>query len=341
LNYWWDRYPVLTAIGVTSWTVNRIGWATGYYRYRNPYVGGTVVVDNSVYNYSQPIIIESQPEESSPEGNPASATPPNVSAEALGYFDTARQNFYAGKHVEALDSVNAAIKEMPNDAVLHEFRALVLFALKKYQDSAATLHAVLSAGPGWDWTTMSGLYPDVATYTVQLRALEEFRSANLKDPSARLILAYHYMTAGHMDAAKSQLEILIGLTPDDPLARNLLEQADPDADLPKGTNLVNPPEVTTEIEVAKLVGTWKASRGTDSQFELKLGNKGEFVWAFSAGKDRQELKGSYRIDEQGVISLDMGEDGIMPAQLVLQGDDKMDFYMLGDSQGAEPLKFSR
>ena len=107
------------------------------------------------------------------------------------------------------------------------------------------------------------------------------------------------------------------------------------------TNLTKPPEVTAEIDAAKLVGTWKASRGADSQFELKLGNKDDFVWIYSSGKDRQELKGSYSLDKLGVIELDMGKDGIMPAQLVPQGNDKMDFYMLGDSQGADPLKFSR
>ena len=34
------------------------------------------------------------------------------------------------------------------------------------------LYVVLTAGPGWDWATMVGLYPDVDTYTRQLRALE-------------------------------------------------------------------------------------------------------------------------------------------------------------------------
>ena len=330
----------MTAIGVTTWTLNRIGWATGYYHYSNPYVG-TTVVDNSVYNYSQPIIIESQPETYSEEGDPANDAPPDVSEKALADFDTARQSFYSGKYAEALISVNAAINEMPNDPVLHEFRALVLFAQRNYQDAAATLYAVLSAGPGWDWTTMNGLYPDVATYTEQLRALERSRDSKPNDPSILLVLAYHYTTTGYTDAAKTQLEKLVRLTPNDPLARNLLEQNDPDAEPSSDTKLTKPPEITAEIDASKLVGTWKASRGTDSQFELKLGNKDDFVWIFSSGKDRQELKGSYTLDKQGVIELDMGADGIMPAQLVPQGNDKMDFYMLGDSQGADPLKFSR
>ena len=30
--------------------------------------------------------------------------------------------------------------------------------------SAAPLYAVLSVGPGWDWTTLSGMYPDVTAF---------------------------------------------------------------------------------------------------------------------------------------------------------------------------------
>ena len=69
---------------------------------------------------------------------------------------------------------------MPRDSVVHEFRSLVLFALKKYPEAASAIYAVLSAGPGWDWTTMGSLYPSVGAYTPQLRALEEFVKANPK-----------------------------------------------------------------------------------------------------------------------------------------------------------------
>ena len=59
---------------------------------------------------------------------------------------------------------------MPNDPTLHEFRRLVLFALDRYDEAAAALYAVLSVGPGWDWTTLISLYGDPETYTQQLRA---------------------------------------------------------------------------------------------------------------------------------------------------------------------------
>ena len=45
----------------------------------------------------------------------------------------------------------------------------MLFAVGKYDLAAGPLYAVLSVGPGWDWTTMAGLYPDIDVYTAQLR----------------------------------------------------------------------------------------------------------------------------------------------------------------------------
>ena len=61
---------------------------------------------------------------------------------------------------------------------MHEFLALAYFAQGKYQQAAAPLYAVLSVRPGWDWTTLSGMYPDVDTYTRQLRALEAYVRSN-------------------------------------------------------------------------------------------------------------------------------------------------------------------
>ena len=334
----------MTAFGVTTWAVNRVGWAFGYYGYTNPYVGGTTVIDNSVYDYSQPIIVESEPQQyaddtASTETTPESI-PPGVSPEALSSFDEARQLFYSGQYDQALTSVDSAIQEMPNDAVLHEFRGLVLFALGKYQDAAATLYAVLSAGPGWDWTTMSGLYPGVEPYTEQLRALEAYRTAHPDDPSARLVLAYHYLTAGHAEAAESQLKKLLTLTPDDPLAKNLLLQVDPDAELPTQNDVSTPPEVEQEIDPKTLVGTWKASRGSDASFEMDLDENESFRWTFTQSGDEQTLTGTYSVDEQGVLTMDTGDQDVLLAQLVPK-DGSMDFYLLGDTQGAEPLSFSR
>ena len=113
---------------------------------------------------------------------------------------------------------------LPNDATLHEFRALVLFAAGKYDLAAGPLYAVLSVGPGWDWTTMAGLYPNIDVYTAQLRKLEAFVTANPNSTSGRFVLAYHYLTQGHTDDAVVQLKEVVALAPQDTLSAQLVRQ---------------------------------------------------------------------------------------------------------------------
>ncbi len=339
---WWNTYPVLTAFGLTSWAVNRMGCAFGWYRYRNPFVvsGGTTVIDNRVFNYSQPIVVSSQPALSAPGEEEATAFPPGVSPEAMSQFDTARQQFFAEDFSGALVSVDAALQQMPSDAVLHEFRALTLFALGQYQDAAATLYAVLSAGPGWDWTTMIGLYPNVEVYTRQLRALEAFRDAHPDDPAPRLLLAYHYLTAGHVDAAVGQLKRLLPLLPDDPLVLELLEELDPSAVPERAFEPPPAPPAGTTIDPATLVGRWQSAREDGESFTMELKEDGEFAWSFTQGGQTQTVTGVYDIDADAVLAMEIEDGGVMLAQLLPQGD-KLEFTMLGDDRGTPPLQFLR
>jgi tetratricopeptide (TPR) repeat protein len=143
-----------------------------------------------------------------------------VVTQSVTSFDAARDSFKAGDYTRALDLTDQAIREMPNDAALHEFRALVLFALQRYDEAAAALYAVLAVGPGWDWATLSGLYPSVAVYTQQLRALENYCSQNTGSAPARLVLAYHYLTQGHTLAALAQLKQVATLQPGHPWPRS-------------------------------------------------------------------------------------------------------------------------
>ena len=48
-------------------------------------------------------------------------------------------------------------------------------------------YAVLTAGPGWNWSTLVGLYPDVDTYTNQLRALEAYVRSNPSSASGAVL----------------------------------------------------------------------------------------------------------------------------------------------------------
>src|SRR5205823_14867933 len=106
---------------------------------------------------------------------------------------------------------------------LHEFRAMTLFAQAKYQDMAADLFAVLTAGPGWDWPTMRDQYPDVDKYTAQLRALERYVGENPTAAYGHFDLAYEYLVTGSKDAAVRELQQVVRLQPDDKLSAALLQ----------------------------------------------------------------------------------------------------------------------
>ena len=91
------------------------------------------------------------------------AAPPDATngppPEAIQAFDAARDAFKSNDYPRALRDVDKAIKFLPSDTTLHEFRALVLFAQGKYRDAAAGAYAVLSVGPGWTWETVASYIP--------------------------------------------------------------------------------------------------------------------------------------------------------------------------------------
>jgi tetratricopeptide (TPR) repeat protein len=254
----WNRYPSFwfwgTAAALTT------GWALGAttnFVYSNPYYvapATPIVIESGqpsttvVYapDYSQQLIAPPPPptpvdtppataEEDAPPPPPPTPEPPEPDADetaALEQFAKAREEFKAGKYAEATRSVDLAIAKSPKDAVLHEFRALTLFAQGKYQEAAATLYAVLAAGPGWTWETQKSLYPDTATFTKQLRALESFCKQNPKDGAAPFVLAYQYLVLGHPEDAAVQFEKVAQIVPENKLAAELAKVLSTPADAP-------------------------------------------------------------------------------------------------------------
>ena len=152
-----------------------------------------------------------------------------MAAQAGAGFDQARDAFRQGNYAQAVQLDQQALGQMPNDPNMHEFLALGLFAQGQYDQAASSLYAVLSIGPGWNWTTLIGMYPDADTYTQQLRALEAYVKANPQSAAAHFVLGYHYVTQGHNDAAAKQFGEAAGLKPDDKLSAQLAAQLQPPA----------------------------------------------------------------------------------------------------------------
>lgn len=327
--------------GLGGWGLGSLAYTSGMLPYSNPYFNG--VGGNFAYNYAQPIPV-------------AIAGQPADNDIASQNFDTARQQFREGNYSAALAAVDNAIKLQPTDAVMHEFRALTQFALGDYRNAAATIHSVLAVGPGWDWATMIGLYPDVDTYTTQLRALEQAVTQSPKQADTRFLLGYQYMTAGHSTNAGEQFQIAAQIMPNDRVAADLSRlntaqqpadqtaqatTAQPPADQPAATATAaaQTPEAPA-IDPQKLVGDWKAERADGSKFDVDFSPDNTFVWKYSQGDKSQTIAGTYGV-EKDMLVLQSKEGGAMLGQVSLNSDKNFTFKLLGTPAADQGLAFNR
>lgn len=333
--------------GVGGWGLGSLYYRSGYMPYSNPYyvapTAGPVF-----YDYAQPIPVALD------GANSASAT-------ARQDFDAALEQFKAGEYPAALSGVDKAIQGQPSDAVMHEFRALVLFAMKDYSQAAATIHSVLAVGPGWDWATLSALYPNVEVYTAQLRDLESSAKSNRNAANARFLLGYHYMTAAHPEAAADEFREVIRLVPGDRVAADLYRmvggnngQAAPADRTPSPTLAPRipappvptqpvPPQTTADkkpIDAAVLVGTWHASRSDGSKFDLNLVQDKTFTWKFAQKQRGEDFSGTY-MTEGALLILQRTSGGAMVGQIALEGTDRFSFKLLGAPADDAGLAFHR
>lgn len=240
-NYWSTPPAFWVGVGATAGFLSSPG---DTYVYNNPYYvqpASTTVVVQPTLDYSLPIpspppdqVLEAYPpepavaddgtvEDLSNEAPPAPSTEDATVNDANKQFDAARKAFKEGDYAKAQSLDEKAIALLPSDATLHEFRALTLFAQQKYKDAAASLYAVLAAGPGWNWETMSALYPNADTYTKQLRALEAYTGDHPKEAEAHFLQAYHYLVLGSKDAAVKQLQEVVQLNSEDKLSAALVK----------------------------------------------------------------------------------------------------------------------
>jgi len=293
-DHMWEEHTAAAILGVTRWGVNRIGSWMGYSSYSNPYYdGGSGGGDGGGYaDYSQPVTMDAQQAAdfvAAEASQPATATlPPGVSQEAVDKFDQGRGAFYNGQYAEALKFTDEALTKMPKDAVIQEFRALCLFALKRYREAAAVMNAVLAVGPGWDWTTMSGLYADAATYTAQLRALEDYLGKNLQSADVNFLAAYHYIIIGDTAAATIQLKRVLALQPNDTVAVDLLQAMSPSDKPASTTPAATPPAVAADA----VVGVWTASGPKNARYDMTLTKDGALPGATPAGQRSRRSKES-------------------------------------------------
>lgn len=226
--------------GFGGWGLGTTVYTSGYYVYENPYYSAALY-PTIVYDYSRPIPVVTRTAPATAAAGATGNWPPSGQTPVLDNRDfvAALEAFRRGDYSRALSEVDIAIQSSPSDAVMHEFRSLVLFALRDYRQSAAVAHSVLAVGPGWDYTTMSSLYPDPFTYSDQLRQLEDYSRRNPRAADAHFLLAYHSMINSRKEVAAAELQQVINLMPNDRLAVELL------------TMVKGPPKAAAPTQIAQ------------------------------------------------------------------------------------------
>jgi hypothetical protein len=316
--------------GLPVWGFGSALYGMGYMPYNNVYYvsNPTVVVP---YDYAQPIDTVSAPVSES------AADP------AMALFDAARGSFHDGNYADALKQTDRALATLPNDTTLHEFRGLCLFALGRYDEAAATLYAVLSVGPGWDWTTLISLYPSVDVYTNQLRALEDLCKADPNAASARFVLAYHYLTEGFNDAAVKMLKQLVALKPTDTLSAKLLKQLDSPADQSEtAASTVAAPDQsdTTAPEGATIAGDWTANPAADTSITLAIQPSGAFNWDVTQKGQKHHFAGTSTYGN-GILTLAREKGPAMVGRVSWKGPSQITFRVVGEGPDDPGLTFMK
>jgi tetratricopeptide (TPR) repeat protein len=309
--------------------------AWGYCAYDNPYYTTPIVVGDASIDYSQPTVPTNVPDEAYDVSDDGGETTPPT--EASQFLDAARDSFIQGDYAAALKSADQAIAKQPGDTVALEVRSLVCFAMKKYKEAAAAAYAVLSVGPGWDWTTQCGFYPDESVYTKQLRELEQYVTQNPNSSEARFVLACQYLTCGYADAAANQWNEVAKLNPKDrlsaQLAKSLTTKESPDAQ-----TAATPPTPAKPVDPASLIGDWKVQQPDGSTISLRL-TKDKYTWQFTRQGKTQMHQGPYTVADNLLI-LKENDSPMMVGQVRLV-DNGFVFKLANDNPSDPGLTFTK
>ena len=358
-NYNWGYFGGGFAAGMATWALASSLTSWGYSSYYNPYYAPSMVVIQQPVIVGQPLAPQSAYDYSQPINTVSAAPEPTAAENAVAVFDQARDAFKAGDYATALQQTRTALAQMPNDPTLHEFRALILFAQKQYDGAAAGLYAVLTAGPGWDWTTMVGLYPNVDVYTAQLRALEDFTVANPTSAPSKFVLAYHYLTQGFPDNAAAQLRDVVKLQPGDKLSAKLLAgldakgststtaaanaladvpPADPTPAVPAATPAV--PATTPTVSTETLVGIWIAKPGQNTTITLTVGADNKFSWVVGEQSGKRTLAGTSTLGND-TLTLTPDSGDALVGKVAWNDANRFNFQAGGGGPNDPGLSFSK
>lgn len=337
-GYYIHSYPI--SWGLACWGLGSLIYDTGYYAYSNPYVPEPYSYESTEIRYEEPLSVIARQYTSGDEI--ASNLAASRAADAL---ERSRSAFRDQDYLTAMTTVDEAISYQPGDAALHEYRALVLFALGKYHDAAGVLHPLLASGPGWDRATMTGLYGSEDSYLAQLGKLEQYVAATPDQPAPRFLLGYHYLVGGELNRAATEFDEVMRLRPDDSISRQLRDLAR--SSVKSATEgSIPPPPAAGDTAVAapstqQLVGTWRSNRAENGTVTLSLREDAGFTWSFKKDETAPtEMSGTWEINDRGLLVLST-DNAQMVGEVKVSPEEKMTFILAGGPEGDPGLTFDR
>jgi tetratricopeptide (TPR) repeat protein len=393
---WSNNWYVPSYVGASAWGLGTVPSTWGYGSdYYNPYYAEPVATSSPsyYYDYSQPISVydygqqysqqdysqqdysqqyvttQAQSQVAPPVAPTAAPAPPQAEAPTtdpgLEQFDEALAAFRSGDYRLALQRCTEALRSRPNDPVIHEVRALALFARGSYKSAAATLNSLLATSPGMDWTTLSGLYGNPDDYSQQLRKLEAQCESNPRDDAAHFVLAYHYLVTGNAEEAVDALRVVVAQQPRDATAKRMLEALAPSDEptavaatppKPAGVRQASatepvppvPPQPsatpTAQAEAVApqidLVGRWRAvADGTT--IELAIDDASQFEWSATPSKGTATKLSGKVLATSDTLVLDSETQGSMVGHVKPAGRDEFRFALAGGPPEAKGLDFRR
>jgi hypothetical protein len=217
---------------------------------------------------------------------------------------------------------------------------------------------------------MIGLYPDVETYTQQLRTLEAYCNATPQAASARFVLAALYLTQGSKDAAADRLRQIIAIQPQDKLSAQLLQavtaegqpaqvasQAQPAQGLltpPSDAPPANPapvqgaaasapaeaPALPEGPVPANLIGSWNATPAPNVTITLTIPDDKSFSWKVTEKGQAREFKGEAKFAND-TLALVAPEMPPMVAKVTWKDAAHFNFKAVGTPSDDPGLNFGK
>lgn len=331
LEHWrdhpWGGWARLVARdGPANWVAGSTFFSAGLGKYENPYISGR---SGAPVDYSLPVDTEQ-----------FLLTDREPQALAFGPLSEAMDLMRAGNYSQALARFDGLVAQDPGNVALHELRSLALFGLQRFDEAAETLYAVLSVAPGSNWTTMIAEFGSLEVYNRSLGALREHLRTPQHTSAGHFVIAYHYLSQGHSDAARVHFQRASEGEPRDQVSRLMIDLLpDPKSSGPpaaviaetpeEAVSAVEQPPIEDEDNVAEkqeelaaevaraaapYLGQWNSRGAAGEPISVEFLDDGSFRWKRGGTPPVFESEGRYEINSD-MIGLQFATGALLLARI--------------------------